>query len=235
MQKKHLEHFTFNSIAVQLGETISLDTEEILEKIVVKNLGGYCFEHNQLMYEVLQSLGFDVRMSVARVILNQDIEASRTHRITILKWDDADYLVDVGFASMCPIKPIKLDDKNESNQKFRIINNKHNDYLLEIYTEKGYFSLYRFDLANYSQADCVIGNFYSSKHEDAVFVNNLVISRIFTDITLSLRNHSYHRIKKDTKEVIEIKDHKQLHSIINSDFDIPINEVDCKILFDKNS
>ena len=86
IQQKHLETFSFNNIAVLLNKPISLDIDDILEKIVTKNLGGYCFEHNKLLHDALLSLGFDVRISVARVLNNAKVDSPKTHRITLLKF-----------------------------------------------------------------------------------------------------------------------------------------------------
>ena len=231
IQKKHLENFSFNNIAVLLKQPILLEIEDIIEKIVIKNLGGYCFEHNKLLHDVLQSLGFNVRILIARVINNQDIDAPRTHRITLLECNGNQYLVDVGFGALCPNTPLKINDSDDGSQKYRIIQNKDNDYQLELLTPKGYFSLYQFNLAKYTQSDCIMGNFYSSNYPNAVFVNNFVIALQRQDMTLSLRNNTYHRIGEDRTEIIDITDHIQLHSIINGDFNIPITEEQSLALF----
>ena len=62
--KAHLKSFPFSSLKVLLKEEISLDLESIYKSIVVKKRGGYCFEHNKLMYEVLKELGFEYSSSV---------------------------------------------------------------------------------------------------------------------------------------------------------------------------
>lgn len=208
-----------------------MEIEDIIDKIVIKNLGGYCFEHNKLLHDVLQSLGFNVRILIARVINNQDIDTPRTHRITLLEWQDNQYLVDVGFGALCPNTPLKINDSDDGSQKYRIIQNKDNDYQLEVLTPKGYFSLYKFNLAKYTQSDCIMGNFYSSNYPNAVFVNNFVIALQRLDMTLSLRNNTYHRIGEDSTEMIDITNHMQLHSIINDDFNIPITEEQSHTLF----
>ena len=231
IQKKHLENFSFNNIAVLLKQPVSLEIEDIIEKIVIKDLGGYCFEHNKLLHDVLQLLGFNVRILIARVINNQDIDTPRTHRITLLEWQDNKYLVDVGFGVLCPNMPLKINAIDDGSQKYRIIQNKDNDYRLEVLTPKGYFSLYTFNLATYTQSDCIMGNFYSSNYPNAVFVNNLVIALQRQDITLSLRNNTYHKIGEETTEMIDITDHMQLRSIINDDFNIPITEGQSHTLF----
>ncbi len=209
-----------------LKKPISLDITDILNKIVVNNLGGYCFEHNQLMYCVLESLGFNVRILVARVINNQDIDTPRTHRITLLEFNNEQYIVDVGFGAMCPSIPIKINSSS-NNENYRIIQNKDSDYQLELLRKKSYFSLYKFNLVNYTHSDCVMGNFYSSHHPNAVFVNNFLISLIFPNITLSLRNNKYYKIDEDKTEIIDIQNDIQLCLILNNDFNVAISEEDC--------
>lgn len=229
--ENHLERFSFNNISVLLNQPISLEIEDIINKIVINNLGGYCFEHNKLIHDILRSLGFDVRILVARVVNGQDIDTPRTHRITLLELDGDQYIVDAGFGAMSPKTPIKIDLSNDADQEYRIIRNKDNDLQLERSTTQGYFTLYKFDLHHYTQADCIMGNFYSSNHPNAVFVNNLVIALKLEDTTLSLRNRSYHRIGKNNTEIIDITDHRQLYSIINDDFLIPITEEESAKLF----
>jgi len=214
-----------------LKQPISLEIKDIINKIVINNFGGYCFEHNKLIHDVLESLGFNVRAIVARVVNNQDIDTPRTHRITLLEQEDDKYIIDVGFGAMCPKTPIKIDILNDSNQEYRIIKNNGNEFQLELLTQKGYFTLYKFNLENYTQADCIMGNFYSSNHPNAVFVNNFVIALKLKDITLSLRNNSYHKISKNHTEIINITNSMQLYSIINNDFSIPITEKQSNKLF----
>lgn len=236
LQKKHLASFSFNNIAVLLGQPISLDISDIVNKIVIETAGGYCFEHNRLMHDVLEFLGFNVRCLIARVINNQDIDSPKTHRITLLKWQGDDYLVDVGFGANCLTFPIKIGQFNEAdvkNQNFRIVLNQHQDYQLEIFTKAGYYSLYTFDLNRYTEADCLVGNFYSCQHPNAVFVNNLVVSRILPDKILSLKNNVYHRIGVNDTEIININDHCQLQAIIKKDFNIEIGTSECEFIFQK--
>ncbi len=238
LQKKHLARFSFNNIAVLLGRPISLDIGDIVQKIVVENDGGYCFEHNRLMHDVLSSLGFEVRCLIARVINNQDIDSPRTHRITLLKWQGDDYLIDVGFGANCLTFPIKIGQFNEADpkkQNFRIVLNKNQDYQLEIFTKAGYYSLYIFDLNRYTEADCLVGNFYSSQHPNANFVNNLVVSLILPDKVLSLKNNVYHRIGAKSTEIININGHRKLQDILTSDFNIQVGTSECELLFQKTS
>lgn len=46
---------------------ISLDKEDLFEKIVTLERGGYCMENNLLFSTVLRTLGFEVVATGARV------------------------------------------------------------------------------------------------------------------------------------------------------------------------
>lgn len=231
IQTKHLASFAFNNVAVLLGDEISLNIDKIIDKIVAKNLGGYCFEQNTLMYEVLNSLGFKVRLLIGKVLNNMDVDVPRTHRVTLLEFEGESYLVDVGFGSHCPRKPMKIDALYADDAPYRIMKNAQNEYLLEVLGKEEYFTLYKFDLHTYTQADCVMGNFYSSNYKNAVFVNNLILSLILPNVTLSLRNRTYHRIFKDKTEVVHIEDSLQLHSIITNEFKLALVKEQTEFLY----
>ena len=86
--------------------------------------------------------------------------------------------------------------------------------MLSMLTEKGFFLLYRFDFPEYTEADCVMENFYSSKHPKAVFVNTFVVPLRASESTLSLRNGVYHKIGREGREIVIIGDARALQKIL---------------------
>lgn len=84
--RSHLQQFAFSSINSLLGRTLSLAPDDLTERVVIKRQGGYCFEHNKLMYILLQLLGYDVRPVIARVMVNGRNDNPRSHRLTVLRW-----------------------------------------------------------------------------------------------------------------------------------------------------
>jgi arylamine N-acetyltransferase len=76
-----------------------------------------------------------------------------------------------------------------------------------------------------------MGNFYSSQHPKAVFVNNFVISLRLSYLTLSFRNGVYYRIGEDETEIIDVKSVEQLQLIVNDEFFIPLEFDECRKLF----
>jgi N-hydroxyarylamine O-acetyltransferase len=232
LQLKHLETFTFNNIAVLLNKPLDLNIDSLLEKIVTKNLGGYCFEHNKLMHDILKFLGFDVRILVARVINNIHEESPRTHRITLLSFKDKEYLVDVGFGALSPTRAIEIKE-NSTNEEYFIEKINKDDYKLIMLRKEKNFTLYTFNLVEYCEADCVMGNFYSEYHPDAVFRNNFVVSKQRDNKTLSFRNNIYHKSYTKETDIIKIENPKQLKDLLQNDFNITISTEEATLLFQK--
>lgn len=188
---QHIERFTFNNLAVLLSQEIPLDLTAVFNKVVLSGAGGYCFEHNKLAYEALSHWGFNVRLLMARVINNNERPVPRTHRITLVEINQQHYLIDIGFGAACPTTPINLDNplpQQSGFEHYQIQKNDRGEYELWQCHEDGPFLLYRFDLAQYTDADCELGHFYSHKHTNAVFKNNLVVSKKTPADAISIAN-----------------------------------------------
>lgn len=238
LQSKHIARYSFNSLAVVLGQDISLDIHDILNKIVNKQRGGYCFEHNKLVLNVLKELGFDVRLLMAKVIYNRDVDVARTHRITLLNLEGDDYIVDAGFGHFGARYPVKLElglEQDQGDAVYRIIQNANKDYCYQLFKDGEFFTLYTFNLSQYTEAECIPAHFYSHKSPEAAFVNNLVVCRKFFNDIVSLRNGELFRINsKENKTVTtEIITPKQLHQILVDDFALDLDSAVADFLFSK--
>ena len=107
-----------------------------------------------LVFYVLADLQIDVRLLLARVVHNQDIDVPRTHRLTLLNFQGEDYIVDVGFGHLGARYPVKLDMGTEQNQGdncYRIIENPQGEYHYQVFKNDDYFTLYIFDLNEYTE------------------------------------------------------------------------------------
>jgi N-hydroxyarylamine O-acetyltransferase len=66
MMRRQLFTVPFENLDVQAGKVVSLVPEEIVEKILNRNRGGYCYEVNGLFAMALQSLGIPYQFVAAR-------------------------------------------------------------------------------------------------------------------------------------------------------------------------
>ncbi len=223
--QKHLAAFPFTSIPVLLKEELSLELSQLMDKVVTRRRGGYCFEHNKLMYEALRFSGLEVKALFGRVLLNRDITVPKTHRITLLTYEDERYLVDVGFGYDSPSMPIKFGPTPTTThlgKSYRIKAYEDDRFALQTLVDDEPFTLYSFDLHDYNEADFEVGHFYSHKYPKAVFVNNLVISKIFEDEIRTLLNGNYKKISATAEEEVRIDSQEHLKSVLEREFDYPV-------------
>lgn len=230
---QHVATFPFSSVRCWLGDDLPLDFESLYHRIVVKRLGGYCFEQNGLLYRILKELGFSVELYLARVIFDQDTHPGLTHRITMVEYEGQRYVLDVGFGPLGPSIPVPMSGlkSNDSEKIFRISERRPGEYHMQIFKKGEFFSLYRFDLVRYGQSDCELGHFYSHRHPDATFVNHLVASLILENETRSLRNLNYLVIKQSGSKNQEVSDSEKLWRILVGELGVQVTKEESRQLY----
>jgi N-hydroxyarylamine O-acetyltransferase len=109
LQKSHLLHVPFENLDIHYGKTIELDIEKIYNKIVLNNRGGFCYELNGLFFELLKTIGFEVKMVSARVYdKEKDFGPEFDHMVIITRIENSDYLTDVGFGEFA-FEPLRIE------------------------------------------------------------------------------------------------------------------------------
>lgn len=232
---RHVATFAFSSVGCQLGEDLALDFGSLYQRIFIQRRGGYCFEQNGFLYEVLEELGFSPKLYLARVIYNQDIHPGLTHRITMVEYEGQQYVLDVGFGSLGPGIPVPMSEieSNDREKVFRIAESRLGEYHMQVMKDGDFFSLYRFEFSRYGQADCELGHFYSHRHPDAAFVNHLVASLIQDTETRSLRDLEYWVISKSNTRNLKINDSEQLWKVLVGELGIQVTEDESRQLYEK--
>ena len=192
-------------------------------------------ERGEMVREYLQVLGLDGReLDLARVIYNQDTHPGLTHRISMVEYEGRRYLLDVGFGPLGPRIPVSMSaiESNDGDKIFRITERRPDEYHMQVLKEGDFFSLYRFELARYGQADCELGHFYSHRHPDAVFVNHLVVSLLQANETRSLRDLEYWVSTKSGTQNQEIGDSEQLRRILVEELGVQVTEEESLRLYE---
>ena len=69
LQKRHLAKVPFESLSLHYSRhrLLSLDPQDLFQKIVVRGMGGYCMENNGFFGVVLRTLGFTIFNAGGRV------------------------------------------------------------------------------------------------------------------------------------------------------------------------
>ena len=112
----HQTHVPFQTISINMKEEQpSLDMDDLYEKIVVNEWGGFCFELNKLFEELLRSLGFDVRPIFSRSVRGRDVRMPINHRAMLVTIDGLPMYADVGFGGPTPSGALVLEDGVEQS------------------------------------------------------------------------------------------------------------------------
>lgn len=69
LQKRHMAKVPFESLSLHYSKfhLLSLDQQDLFQKVVVRGMGGYCMEVNTFFGAMLRSLGFTLFNTGGRV------------------------------------------------------------------------------------------------------------------------------------------------------------------------
>ncbi|RHW43534.1 arylamine N-acetyltransferase [Neobacillus notoginsengisoli] len=115
----------FENVRVMNDSITDISEESLKEKILESNEGGLCYDLNSILYLFLSNNGFNVTL-IRGVVYNQTqqkwSDTGRTHAAILLYKKGRRYIVDTGFGSNLPLKPVPLSGETVSsrNGEFRI-------------------------------------------------------------------------------------------------------------------
>ena len=199
IQLLHPQAIAFENLNPLLALPVRLDVESLQQKLVKSRRGGYCFEHNGLLFHALRALGFRIAGLAGRVVWNQpdpSVMTPRSHMVLKVELEEGTYIADVGFG-MSPTAPLRLvpDIAQETpHESFRLLRN-DGLYTLQCNLKGQWTSFYMFDLQEQAPVDYQVANHYVSTWPTSHFVTSLIAARATADGRYGLRNNrlSIHR------------------------------------------
>jgi N-hydroxyarylamine O-acetyltransferase len=182
---RHLRTVPFENLSIHLGEPIVLDEAALVEKIIDRRRGGFCYELNGLFAGLLRALGFDVALLSARVF-TPDGSLSHPFDHALLRVElDERYLVDVGFGTHTSY-PLRLDwpePQADPGGEFLVVDGPDGD----VDVHRDGVPQYRAEARPRELADFGPTCWYQQTSPDAHFTRSLTCSRLTADgrVTLS--------------------------------------------------
>jgi N-hydroxyarylamine O-acetyltransferase len=168
----------FENLDVQAGKIVSMVPEEIVEKILVRKRGGYCYEVNGLFAMALQELGVDYTFVAARPMI-YPVRRPKTHMAIIAEIEGEKWLIDLGFGSNSIRKPMRLDlldvEVMQDGYLFMLSKADESKYRLKAFVEGEWVDQYEFDLYPQEWIDFIPANHLNSTHPDTIFVKKLLV------------------------------------------------------------
>ncbi|WP_380279111.1 arylamine N-acetyltransferase [Kitasatospora purpeofusca] len=112
LQEAHLDAVPFENLSIHLGEPVVLEPAALLEKIVDRRRGGFCYELNGAFAALLRALGYRVDLLAARVFDGARPGPPFDHLALRVTADGTAWLADVGFGRFAR-RPLLLDERGE--------------------------------------------------------------------------------------------------------------------------
>jgi N-hydroxyarylamine O-acetyltransferase len=224
LMRSQLFSVPFENIDVQAGKVISLNGDDIVDQIVNKNRGGYCYQINGLFSLALQEIGIPHYYVAARPMVNPG-QNPKTHLGIIATIENEEYLIDLGFGGNSIRKPLKLSETETEVQHdsdtFTLVKTEENEFLLQILIGKEWSNLYSFGLTPQRWIDFKPANHYNYSHPDSVFVQNLIVVLQNPEGKKIVFKNAVKSVTNGETEIVSFEG-DQLESILESEFNLKI-------------
>lgn len=185
VHRAHCTSIPFESLDPLMGLSVSLDTDEVFDKLVRRRRGGYCFEQNLLLAEALGALGAEVDLHLARVLRGSDPQAprARSHLLLAVSLGDRRLLADVGFGGGTLLEPLPWDPGEVHQQAgwhHRVIE-RGPEHVLQTLREEGWTDDYSFLPHPVPAVELEPANWWTSTNPASRFVSGFLVARQWLD------------------------------------------------------
>jgi N-hydroxyarylamine O-acetyltransferase len=199
LHRAHQLTVPFENLSIHLGEPISLDEPDLIDKIVRRRRGGFCYELNGAFALLLEALGAQVSRVAARVYGEAGLGPPFDHLALIVRPADGSgpWLADVGFGSHSdyPLVLAARDDQDDPAGRFRLADAGAAD----IDVLKDGRPQYRIETRERSLADFVPTCWWQQTSPLSHFTRGTVCSRLTPDGRVSISGRTLIQTQDGTR------------------------------------
>jgi len=204
LHRAHLLTVPFENLSIHLGEPIVLDDEVLLDKVVARRRGGFCYELNGAFTLLLRALGARVTMVSARVYSGGSLGPPFDHMALLVRCADGSgpWLADVGFGNHSDY-PLSFDSRagqDDPAGPFLLADAPERD----VEVVKGGEPQYRIERRERVLADYVPTCWYQQSSPDSHFTQSTICSRLTADGRVSISGRTLIRTSNGSRTEEEL-------------------------------
>ncbi|MBL1289513.1 arylamine N-acetyltransferase [Streptomyces sp. NPDC057067] len=224
LQVRHLMAVPFENLSIHLGEDIVLEEAKLVDKIVTRRRGGFCYELNGAFAALLRALGFRVTLLQARVFGDGGrLGIPYDHVALRVETDDGTgpWLADVGFGDHA-LHPLALEARTEQVDpcgRFRLREAPQGD--LDLLRDGS--RQFRLDLRPRVPADFRAGAWYHRTSPDSHFSRSLICSRRTEDGRVTLRGRTLITTVRGERHETELGDDAEVLAAYRDHFGLMLS------------
>jgi N-hydroxyarylamine O-acetyltransferase len=224
---QHAAAIPFENLDVLMNRPIKLEPAALEQQLVHARRGGYCFQQNGLLLEVLGALGFAVRPISARVRLQRprDFIPPRTHLFVRVELGDEPWIVDCGLGSASLTAAIRFVENLEQvtpHDTRRIVRG-DGRFFHQLKMGAEWADVCEFTGEEMPPIDRELANWWTSTNPESKFRQNLMVARAGPAGTRRaiLNREFVVRRGSEILEQREIATAEELLELLAAHFDLP--------------
>ena len=235
LQRAHRLAIPFENFDIRLGRGISIALDHVVDKLVTRKRGGYCFEHNALFLAALARLGFDVRPVLARVwlVAAPGVVPPRTDVLSLVTIQGRPWIADAGFggsyALPMPLEPERVVE-GPDGARHRLIADTDHGWMLERDGGDGWRPQFSFTLAHVFDSDLAMSNHWTSTSPESRFVRHCIASAVLPHGMAALQDLRYTRSSLTDRVESEITSGRMLQMRLSLVFGIDLQRDEIEAL-----
>lgn len=223
LQVAHLRSVPFESLSIHLGEPIVLEEDLLFAKIVGRRRGGFCYELNGLLADLLAGLGYDVSLHAAAVQMGPTLGPPFDHLVLRVVTDGEPWLVDVGFGEFAH-EPLRWNERGEQadpSGAYRLDEEASGDLLVS----RGGEAVYHVEQRPRRLSDFVPTCWWQQTSPESHFTHASVCSMLTPDGRDTIRDRKLIETRADGRNETEIADDARLLALYDERFGVKLDKL----------
>jgi N-hydroxyarylamine O-acetyltransferase len=225
LHRAHQMAVPFENLSIHLAEPISLDERDLIDKIVRRRRGGFCYELNGAFALLLEALGAQVSRVAARVYGEAGLSPPFDHLALIVRPADGSgpWLADVGFGSHSdyPLLLEARDDQDDPAGRFRLAEADAGD----VDVLKDGQPQYRLETRKRSLADCVPTCWWQQTSPQSHFTQSRICSRLTPGGRVSISGRTLILTQDGTRTEQQLETDEEVLAAYRDHFGVGLSRV----------
>ncbi|GGA96936.1 arylamine N-acetyltransferase [Macrococcus hajekii] len=168
----------FENIDVQNKKEISVEVNDLFNKVVKQQRGGFCYELNGLFHYYLKEKGYKVSYAAGTIKGPEGWRMLGSHMLNLVDIDGQLHVADVGFGDL-PTQAMPIDGPpiTDQNGVFRAIGIDGKWFEVQKQEEQDFKVLYKAEYAPKSLSEFSEAIDYNQHSPESIFVRKLLITQ----------------------------------------------------------
>jgi N-hydroxyarylamine O-acetyltransferase len=229
LQDCHLHTVPYENLDILRGVPLSLDIPALLDKIVVRRRGGFCFELNALFGWLLGELGFPVTSLFARFWRDEpNPPPKRRHQVLRVEAQGAAYLCDVGVGGIVPRRPIRMElalEQAQGEECFRLERDPDFGWVLCERKNGQWSRIYTFTDEPQLPKDYLMASYWCEHAPDSVFKKGAMVAIRTREGRNTIAGNEFRIFTRDGVRTFIPKSEEEYREALRSHFGINLQDV----------